>query len=345
MFLSPIHSFRAIAILFIVAGHVIWAFSWHRHPHVRDFLADFFENGTVLFVFVSGFLFQHLSARFDYRDFLSKKFRNVVLPYLIVSTPAVLYTLWHGHPDSVYPELDHTSSIYQAIWLYLKGGAHINYPLWFIPMITVYFLLAPAFMVIVRHPRLYWLLLLLIPVSLLAHRPPFPNLDLVHLCVYYLSAYVTGMFCSQFRTRIEPSLHKSAFLLMTLYVVAFVAHFHWSRFHGNYEVVHIFSMEKGLIDWIFALKLILCFALWGVMMRLDNRVGPHLRYLADASFAIFFTHMYFIFLVHVAERKLIVEGDLLSWLVELVFVLVCSVLSLQLARKLLGERSRMVIGS
>jgi len=344
MFLSPIHSFRAIAILFIVAGHVIWAFSWHQHPHVRDFLADFFENGTVLFVFVSGFLFQHLSARFDYRDFLSKKFRNVVLPYLIISTPAVLYAL-HGHPASTYPQLDHTSSLYQALWLYSKGGAHINYPLWFIPMITIYFLLAPAFMIFVRHPRLYWLLLLMIPTSLVAHRPSFPNLDLFHLCVYYLSAYVTGMCCSQFRARLEPPLNKSAPLLAVVYVLAFAAHFHWSRFHGNYEVSHIFSMEKGFVDWMFALKLILCFALWGTMLRLDRQVAPHLRFLADTSFAIFFVHMYFIFSIHVAEHWQPMEGGLLPWSAELVSVLVCCVFSIWITRKLLGSKSRLVIGS
>jgi hypothetical protein len=345
MFLSPIHSFRAIAILFIVAGHVIWAFSWHRHPHVRDFLADFFENGTVLFVFVSGFLFQHLSARFDYRDFLSKKFRNVVLPYLIISTPAVLYTLLRDHPSITYPQLDHTSELYQAMWLYAKGGAHINYPLWFIPMISIYFLLAPAFMVIVRQPKLYWLLVLLIPSSLLAHRPPFPNLDLAHLCVYYLSAYIMGMCCSQFRSQLEPFLYKSAYALAIFYLLALIAHFHWSRFHGNYEVSHIFSLEKGLVDWIFALKLVLCFVLWGVMLRLDKRVAPHLRFLADASFAIFFVHMYFIFSIHVAERWHTLEGGLLQWFVELVSVLACSVLSVLVARKLLGDKSRLVIGS
>jgi hypothetical protein len=345
MFLSPIHSFRAIAIIFIVAGHVIWAFSWHQHPDVRDFLADFFENGTVLFVFVSGFLFQHLSARFDYRDFLSKKFRNVVLPYLIISTPAVLYTLLRDHPTTTYPQLDHTSSVYQALWLYTKGGAHINYPLWFIPMITVYFLLAPAFMILVRHPRLYWLLVLMIPTSLIAHRPPFPNLDLLHLCVYYLSAYVTGMFCSQFQGRIEPMLNRYAWLLAAFYMLAFLAHFHWSRFHGNYEVSHIFSTEKGLIDWTFALKLVLCFTLWAVMSRLDRHVAPHLRYLADASFAIFFVHMYFIFSIHVAERWHTVEGGLLPWFVELISVLVCSVFCVWAARKLLGHKSRLVIGS
>jgi len=311
---------------------------------VRDFLADFFENGTVLFVFVSGFLFQHLSARFDYRDFLSKKFRNVVLPYLIISTPAVLYAL-HGHPTDTFPQLDHTSSLYQALWLYTKGGAHINYPLWFIPMITVYFLLAPAFMLFVRQPRLYWLLLLMIPTSLVAHRPPFPNLDLFHLSVYYLSAYVTGMCCSQFRTRLEPVLNKFALPLTVVYMLAFVAHFHWSRFHGNYEVSHIFSTEKGLIDWIFALKLMLCFVLWATMLRLDRVVAPHLRFLADTSFAIFFVHMYFIFSIHVAEHWHSMEGGLLSWFTELVSVLVCCVFSIWIARKLLGSKSRLVIGS
>lgn len=247
---------------------------------------------------------------------------------------------------AIRPPLIRSSTIRQAcIRLYAKGGASINYPLWFIPMITVYFLLAPAFMVFVRHPRLYWLLVLMIPTSLLAHRPPFPNLDLFHLCVYYLSAYVTGMCCSQFREQIEPILGKFAYTVAVFYALAFLAHFHWSNYHGNYEVSHIFSMEKGLIDWIFALKLVLCFALWGVMLRLDQRVAPHLRYLADASFAIFFVHMYFIFSIQVAERWHTPEGGVLQWFAELLSVLACSVFCVWLARKLLGSKSRLVIGS
>ncbi len=345
MFLSHIHSFRAVAILFVIAGHVIWAFQWHLHPNVRDLLADVLENGTVLFVFVSGYLFQHLAQKFRYTDYLKKKFQNVILPYLIISTPAVLYTLLREHPAQHFPQLEGTSPLYQLLWLYLKGGAHINYPLWFIPMITVYFLLAPLFMLLVRHPRAYWLLLVLVPVSLLAHRPPFPNLDLLHLAVYYLSAYVAGMACSQFRARLEPELRRHAWSLLALTLASVALHFVLSVHHGNYEVEHMFSLEKGLIDWLFLQKLLLCLVLVGVMQRLDSFVSRPLRYLADISFTLFFVHMYFIFTIRVAERWQPVEGSLPVWTGELLLVLACSVLFAWVAQQILGHRSRMVIGS
>jgi len=345
MFLSPIHNFRALAIIFIVAGHTIWAFQWDQHPHTRDFLADFFENGTVLFVFISGFLFRHLSGRFRYADFLKKKFLNVVLPYLIISVPAILYAVLRQNPAEHFPQLHDTSILYEVFWFYLKGGATINYPLWFIPMITVYFICSPAFILLTRHPNLYASLVVLVPVSLLAHRPEFPNLNLVHLSVYYLSAYVCGMFCCEYRQKIEPIVSRWALWLTAGFALMLLAHFHFSRFHGNYEVHHIFSTEKGLIDWMYLQKLYLCFALWGVMVRCDTLLGPRIHFLADISFSIFFVHMYIIFGIKIIEHWRPIEGSALAWSVEVAAVMLVCALFAWSTRKLLGSRSRMVIGS
>jgi peptidoglycan/LPS O-acetylase OafA/YrhL len=345
VFLSHIHSFRAVAILFVIAGHVIWAFQWQVHPNVRDLLADVLENGTVLFVFVSGYLFQHLSGKFQYGDYLKKKFQNVILPYLIISTPAVLYTLFRENLAAHYPQLEGTSQLYQMMWLYLKGGAHINYALWFIPMIALYFLLAPLFMLLVRHPRGYWLLAVLVPVSLLAHRPPFPNLDLMHLAIYFLSAYVAGMACSQFRVRLEPVLKFHAVPLLVLAAAGVALHFGLSKHHGNYEAERIFSPEHGWIDWLFLQKLFLCLVLLGLMQRLDHLIARPLRYLADISFTLFFVHMYFIFAIRVAERWAPIEGSLPLWAAELLVVLACGVTFAWVAQQILGRKSRLVIGS
>ena len=47
-------------------------------------------GGTALFIFISGFLFQHLSKKFEYKNYLSKKWTNVILPYLFITVSNTL---------------------------------------------------------------------------------------------------------------------------------------------------------------------------------------------------------------------------------------------------------------
>src|SRR6478609_5971512 len=89
-FLHYIHFFRGLAILFIVGLHACISLTWEGAPLQKKFALVLFNNGTVLFVFISGYLFYHLSKdRFDYKEYLKKKFLYVILPYLFVSIPAL----------------------------------------------------------------------------------------------------------------------------------------------------------------------------------------------------------------------------------------------------------------
>lgn len=55
MFLGYIHYFRALAIFFIVAGHSMDAFTWHSKD-IERIIRIIFSNGSVLFVFIAGYL-------------------------------------------------------------------------------------------------------------------------------------------------------------------------------------------------------------------------------------------------------------------------------------------------
>ena len=90
-FLHYIHYFRGIAILFIVGLHACISLKWGEAILQRKLAWVLFNNGTILFVFISGYLFYHLSKdKFDYFEYLKKKFLYVIFPYLIVSVPALI---------------------------------------------------------------------------------------------------------------------------------------------------------------------------------------------------------------------------------------------------------------
>jgi peptidoglycan/LPS O-acetylase OafA/YrhL len=345
MYLSHINSLRALAILLIVAGHSIGFFSWREHPFARDAIEDLIADGAVVFIFISGYLFQHLSTKFRYSRYLLKKVQYVLIPYLIVSIPAIFHSAFLKNPVVQYSFLEGTSRAYQVLWFYLHGGAHINYPLWFIPVIFIYYLAAPVFMVIIRYPALYWLTLLLLPVSLFAHRPGFPNPDTVHSLIYFLSAYILGMFASQFRDKVDNFLEKYLGALLFLFVSYYLVHLFVADHHGNYHVKHIFSFEKGYIDWMYLQKIILAFLLLGMLKRYDSLVAEKLRYIGESSFGIYFLHAYVLYAFHLAVRWRPFGGSLATWITLSTLVVLVSLGITKLTQKIFGKSSRLLIGS
>jgi len=345
MYLSHIHSFRALAILIIVAGHVTGAFYWNETSWMRKAQSDLTANGTVLFVFISGYLFQHLSGKYRYPDYLVKKVKYVLIPYLITSIPAISYSVFWKNPAEHYPFLEGTSAAYQVLWFYLKGSTPMNYQLWFIPVIFIYFLMSPVFIAFIRYPVLYWLILLFLPVSLLAHRPAFPNPDTIHSLVYLFSAYLLGMFASQYRQRIDVLVERNIGVLLTVLVSYFVFHLLASDYHGNYHVERIFSFEKGYVDWAYLQKIIAAFLMLGLLKRYDSFVAKPVRLIGDASFSIYFLHAYVIYAFSVITRWQPYQGSLTKWLLlTAATIAVCLVIT-KLAQRVFGKQSRMVIGS
>jgi peptidoglycan/LPS O-acetylase OafA/YrhL len=345
MFLQYIQGFRAIAIIIIVAYHTLGWFKWSQNKETLNILSDVLANGTVLFVFISGYLFQHLSRNFNYRKYLNKKFMNVILPYLIISVPAIVYSVFHKNPIDIYSQLAGTSKIYQVFWFYIKGGAHLNFVLWFIPMIAVYYLLAPSFVLLIKYPKLYFLILIALPLSLLVHRPDVPNLNLFHSSIYFLSAYMIGMFASQHREKIEIILERNLSYVVTFTISFFILQHALSDHHGNYHSKYIFAFSEGNVDWQFLQKVFLCFSLLGVLKRYEKFVTSTIKYIADISFTIFFVHVYFLFLFKVLARWVKIEGNFFNWFGLFIVVMLSCIIFTWIGQIALGKYSKVLIGA
>lgn len=343
--LTHLFAFRAVAIVVILAGHCVRLFDWDGLTRVMFFLLDLLENGTVLFVFIAGYLFEYLAGRFSYRSYLRGKLHDVILPYLLVSVPALIYDVLLHDKSQIYPQLVDQGWFYKVGWFLLQGGAGLNFPLWFIPMIGLYYLASPAFMVLVRHPRLYAVLPLLVVLSALIHRPAHDNLATLHQAAYFLSAYVAGMWASHSRARLEPMLQKH-WLPLTLGLGAMIiAQWRWSPFHGNYQGRAPFSVEHGLIDWTVLQKLLMCFVLLGFTARWYTRRVRGVDLLAELSFPIFFLHAYFIFLFQSALGPPQPDGSLMLYAAGAGSILLASTLLALSLKSALGRNSRWVIGA
>jgi surface polysaccharide O-acyltransferase-like enzyme len=342
-FLDHLHSLRALAIVLVVGGHVVWKMPWTVDSAAFKVLEGLCADSSVVFMFVAGFLFRHLHGGYAYLPYLRKKFDHVILPYLAVSVPAVAAAL-HGNPAAQYPWLAGHSRPYQAAWYYLKGGAHMNFPLWFVPMIALFFLAAPAFDALIRHPRGYWAIAPLGLLSALIHRAAWPNLDTLHQALYMLPAYLLGMCCSQCGAAPIATLARRRFLSCALLLVAWMLPILVDPHSGNHQESGYFTFDTGIIDWLFVQKMLVSVLLLPVLAACPAALHRWLAPLAATSFAVFFLHGYGLRFEEKLVGRLGWQGSVPLWLLLTAALLAaCHGIALS-ARRTAPRLSRRLLG-
>lgn len=346
-FLPNVHSFRAVAILAVVATHALYDLQWHEKERIWAKVAvSVVQNGTVAFVFVAGFLFQHLLGRFRYGSYLWTKARFVLLPYVLVSLPYVfLQKARHfGIFADWFPRRGESDVLHVA--LQFLSGDQMPIPLWFIPMIAVYYLLAPVFVAIDRKPHWYWVIPPLILLASFSHRPQHQT-HLNQSVLYFLPVYLSGMFISHYRERALDWVRSWRWPLIAAVAGAVAFEVAFRDRTGAIESARMFSTERGVFDVNLYAKLILSVLFLEALRRAPSWLHRLAHAPADMSFGIFFVHYYFIYFA----RDLRVElggapwaGGVLNLSTYTLVLVVLSMAFVWLVRALLGKRSRYVVG-
>jgi probable poly-beta-1,6-N-acetyl-D-glucosamine export protein len=347
-FLSYIHSFRGAAILAVVATHVTDLLTWNKDQLLTQNLSySIFQNGSVLFLFIAGLLFQYLSGRFRYTKYITGKLRNVILPYIIISIPIIVYE-YLRHAGIFAPNYPRRfdNPILHVAWSYLSA-AHLPIPFWFIPVIFILQVLAPVLLAVDRRPRLYWIILPLTVSSMFCHRPT----DLTHIWhafIYFAPAYIAGMWCSRYRESIIFRIAQWRLPLWGIAAALVVIEVFALDQGGAIFCQTPFSMEAGILDLNFPLKLLVSFLLVELLYRYDDACRNKFAYLADTSFGIFFLHPY---IIQFSKRVILplagipyINGSFWAFLVLVPLVTGLSLALVALFRLVLGKHSRFVIG-
>lgn len=294
------------------------------------------RRGTLLFMFISGFLFQYLSYSFNTSTYWRKKATNILIPYFIVSIPIVIIRLiTNDYPEQItilFPDFNSSNSLIQAGEYFITGLQLI--PFWFIPMICGYYLLAPVFIALDRDGRIYYLLPFFMALSLIVTRSY--ELHMYHLAfVHYLSIYLLGMFSSRhYKTLLR--LTDKIWPVLALLTVAVVA------------IGMVFSKEQIHYQeqFLYIQKLVLCWAFVYSFWKFDKYIPKSFGILSDMSFGIFFLHYYLLYFVSTAMHRgqLKIESTLLNGvLLFLVDLLICMV-ALSLIKRITGKNSRYLVG-
>ncbi|HLK91104.1 MAG TPA: acyltransferase [Polyangia bacterium] len=343
-FLSYVHSLRGLSIIAVIASHVAELSGWDRGPSpLQRTLRTLFSNGTVPFVFVSGFLFQHLMPRFRYALYLRRRLATVILPYLVVSVPTLLLQYVRG--NGIYAGAEHASPIVVALRACLVG-AQMPLPLWYIPMIALFFLAAPILQVLERRR---WLVATIIPSLLVAvflHRSREHRL-VFQSAAYFLPIYLAGMWASTRREAMLAFVDRYGRTLLAITVAAFVVEIVLQGRTGPIYSRHPFSTEAGVLDLDLPIKLLLSFLVLALLRRYDTSVSWAFAGLADASFGLFFLHGYVLLAGAAALRRgsarpihLGVGGFALA----LTGVVLVSMGGVRVVQRCLGRASRYAIG-
>lgn len=351
-FLQYIHNLRGLAILFVVGVHAGgYDSDWVSHPGVRQVLHSFFDpsegNGTVLFLFIGGFLFQHLTHnQFDYKRFLEQKFLNVILPYIIISIPLIIMRMNTSYDSLSLPENFHNRSLWYQFFHHLVTGSHMP-PFWFISAIALFYISAPVLHAIDNRTFYRYGFPFVVLIALFTYRP-IHNANPLLAYVHFIPVYITGMWASYNKERILGLGWKLLAPLCLIYgALTFL------DLNGSLVAVREMHFETILQERIvmfnfYMLKaLVLTMILLVTFHRLRERSMPLLEILGHYSFGVFFVHY---ILIGVARKIIEMTGitmdfSIITYLIFFVFVLMISILTVRLVKKFTGRYSRYLIGS
>ena len=346
MYLTSMNNFRAIAIILIVMGHTFSFAGMKFTTWPEKFIGNLISGGTTLFVFISGFLFFHVFyARFNYKIFLIGKFKNVAVPYLLLSIIPIIWSMlyWHPRPalfDPTGPGLVGTYVVPYA--MYLVTGAHST-AYWYIPFVLLIFLMAPMHVAYIRASTARQLLItaVLLIVAALVQRP-HNNFNTVQSVIVFTPVYLFGITVAMNKDFVWKVLAGKEWLLalgVVVFNAAEIAAGHFSNYHKD-------PFLWGGIDLMLFQKLFMCLFFLQLLHRFEGASTRLTNLVATTSFAIFFLHPGFLKLIHTIRNAHGVRFDD-SWGVLVLAtagILVASVLTALTVGLLFGKYSRYLIG-
>ncbi|AID44202.1 Hypothetical protein SFBmNL_00274 [Candidatus Arthromitus sp. SFB-mouse-NL] len=112
--------FKGIGIFFVILGHM---------PIKSELFSYVFSFQLSIFFFVGGFLYRDAHYINSFWDYVSKKFRSIIIPYIIFSIVSmIIYILYSDYLGKEYDILD----IVWSILISKRNEIYINVPLWFL---------------------------------------------------------------------------------------------------------------------------------------------------------------------------------------------------------------------
>lgn len=352
VFLPYIHFLRGVAILYVISVHVRGFQSyWRSSPEVYRIFDTFSDpsegNGTTLFLFIGGFLFQHLTQKyFNFKKYLNQKFKVLIMPYLIISIPLILYRLNTNFESLFLPEnFQDRPAVFQVLH-FLMTGSHLP-PFWFISTIILFYFTAPLLHALDRDKFYKYIFPFILLACLFTYRPEHnanPFLSYLH----FIPVYMLGMCASYYKDSILSDDRRVFSVLLFVYGGLCVGEIGgWISLSRNLSFEDVLNQQILVFNIYLFKALILCFTLLMLFYHLRDKQIPILEQIGNYSFGLFFVHYFFISM----SRKIFLllhyspDFSLLTYLIYFLGILMVSMAAVYAVKKATGRYSRYLIGS
>jgi len=331
-----IENFRAIAIIFVMLSHIT---SYSALGSFQSFVKFLVVDATTFFVFISGYLFAHTESckNFNYLRYLLRKVQFVISPYLLLLVIPIAMGVFFK--QYVFLQLNITEFIF---WSLIMGGVQVG-PMWFIPLIALFFLLSFVFIRLKPGLFLGFITIIALLISIYTQRP-FGNLNPFLSFIHFLGFYLLGISLFYSQNFFEKFSIRFSILLIINCFIIFLGSFYFSmNVEEEQFIFQGFFYRVGLLNFMQLGKLALLMGIFLFLEKFYNRKNNYLSYLAKISFGLFFIHGYYMVLVSRFVSSNI-KDDALMLLVELTIVIIFSIITVYVIRKLIPIKSRYVIG-
>ena len=202
----------------------------------------------------------------------------MILPYLILSFPAALIYLLGLKDSHEWMDMQWFSQLNPllAYGYLLITGAHLG-PLWFVPMIMLYYLASPLWIFILQRNLILPIFVISLLLALYVGRP-IVNANSLQAAVYFLPAYILGIYLGN-GTRLIEFLKPYAVTGFIFTIIILMVFGQSTYFNSRWDLL---------------LKLIsTCFLIAVCLKHLNFKI-KWLDLFARLSFYLFFVHGYVI---------------------------------------------------
>ena len=348
MFINSINFFRGIAILIIVLGHSYWVagFDGNASDLNKTFMA-IATGGTSLFVFVSGFMFHHVfyQRKFNYKKFLKNKWKNVGLPFLIMSSYAIYKAVYLKESYLKLADIGYNvSNKLEAILFYYGTGFHmIAY--WYIPFAGFLFVASPIYLKFIKLENRKQIAIIVVGylISGIIHRPEY-NINHIQSLIYFSPAYMLGIWSSINKELIYEKLkNKEIYILLIIIGLGYLQGVVLDHPDGYHKAMFEF---KG-IDVTIYQKIFIIYFFMVFLHRFEGRRFIVLDFMARYSFAVFFIHGYILTAImnYKEANGIDVQFGIIGLLVITFVITMVSAIIAHTIKKIIPNKSRMIIGA
>lgn len=341
-FLKHMHYFRGFAIISIFFVHLM-VVPTSKIDEFSNLNVSFlgirkvlFHASTIYYLFISGFLFFYLSAKFKLKRYYISKFKNVVLPYLILTTIITLYYNWNLLDGNIFSFIE--------IWLkhIVRGDAQFQY--WYIPFIIIVYLLSPCLLII---PNRLWAYIIPVigVIPLLGTRT---DTEITfNQFIYFFPIYILGMYSAMNYKQLSRLINQHKHLLLivafvsTIFIIVILKN-KWTYQFGSFNTV------EGLF---YIQKISITFLVINFLRRYEDRNFRLLNQLASYSFGIYFTHILLSTILYPLKLNIVDYFSQSSYVILIsivvlytIFLLLINLFILKFIKRILGKNSRIILG-